>query len=114
MNRSLPIKGINYGTQAMIGFIKNKDVDGFGLFYDQYSPPLYTWILNKTNDIKTAEEILLNSFLKIWKTIHLYDSSKCKLFIWMLQVTAKEIKRYLEPLQYGETEPGTQKMPCEK
>ena len=96
MSSSLQIKRIAYQDEKVIDSIKNRDVDSFGLFYDQYSPALYSWILSKTSDSKISEEILLNSFLRIWKTIHLYDSSRCKFFIWMLQITAQELKRYSE------------------
>ena len=92
MSSSLQIKNIACQDKIVIDSIKNRDVESFEIFYDQYSPALYGWILSKMNDSKLSEEILLNSFLRIWEKIHLYDSSKCKFFIWMLQITSIEIK----------------------
>ncbi len=111
MNSSLLIKNISNREKDVVNSIKNRDLESFGLFYDQYSPALYAWLLSKTNDSKISEEILLGSFLKIWQTIHLYDPSRCKFFIWLLQVCAREMKKYSEKkfqesgkFAYNETE----------
>ena len=95
MKSSFLIKQEGNHIQDAIAVIKNRNIQQFGVLYDQYSPSLYSWILSKTNDVKRSELILERSFLSIWQTIHSYDPDKCKFFIWMLQVTCREMQKPL-------------------
>jgi RNA polymerase sigma-70 factor (ECF subfamily) len=55
--------------------------------YDHYSGALYSVILRVVRDEDVAQEVLQDAFLKIWNKIDSYDSSKGRLFTWMLNVT---------------------------
>ncbi len=55
--------------------------------YDHYSGALYSVVLRVVRDEDIAQEVLQDAFLKIWEKIDSYDSSKGKLFTWMLNVT---------------------------
>lgn len=44
-------------------------------------------MLRVIKDEDIAQEVLQDAFLKIWEKIDSYDSSKGKLFTWMLNVT---------------------------
>jgi RNA polymerase sigma factor (sigma-70 family) len=48
---------------------------------------LYGVVLRVIKDEDIAQEVLQDAFLKIWEKIDSYDSSKGKLFTWMLNVT---------------------------
>ena len=88
------IKTIKHKSKVDPVYPGGRDILKFELLYDECAPALYSWILTKTNDTAIAEEILVNSFIAMWKNIHLYDPSKCKFFIWMLQLTVKEIMQH--------------------
>lgn len=55
--------------------------------YRHYSGALYGVILRVIKNEDIAQEVLQDSFLKIWDKIETYDPSKGKLFTWMLNVT---------------------------
>ena len=55
--------------------------------YDHYSGALYGVVLRVIKNEDIAQEVLQDAFLKIWDKIESYDSSKGKLFTWMLNVT---------------------------
>jgi RNA polymerase sigma factor (sigma-70 family) len=54
--------------------------------YDHYSAALFGVICRIVRQEAIAEEILQDVFVKIWDKIEGYDSSKGKLFTWMLNI----------------------------
>lgn len=57
-----------------------------GVLYDQYSPALYGVILRIVQSQPTAEDVLQETFVKIWKNADAYDASKGRLFTWMISI----------------------------
>ena len=55
--------------------------------YDHYSGALYGVVLRVVRNEEIAQEVLQDAFLKIWDKIDSYESSKGRLFTWMLNVT---------------------------
>jgi len=51
--------------------------------YDQYSDALYGIILRTVSDEGFAEDVLQQTFVKIWNAIDQYDEGKGALFTWM-------------------------------
>ncbi|WP_442591193.1 RNA polymerase sigma factor [Pedobacter sp. AW31-3R] len=54
--------------------------------YKMYAPSLLGIILKVIKFDDIAEDVLQESFVKIWKSIHKYDPDKGKLFTWMAKV----------------------------
>jgi RNA polymerase sigma factor (sigma-70 family) len=54
--------------------------------YDHYSGALYAVILNIVPDKDIASDVLQEVFVKIWKQIETYDTTKGRLFTWMLNI----------------------------
>ncbi len=57
----------------------------FGL-YDKYSGALYGVILRVCNREDVAQDVLQESFLKIWRNIDQYDASKGKFYTWAYRI----------------------------
>lgn len=66
--------------------VKRGDQEAFAQLYDRYSAALFGIILKVVKDQARAEEVLQDSFVKIWKSIHSYDPSKGRPFTWMLNI----------------------------
>ncbi|MCH2215670.1 MAG: sigma-70 family RNA polymerase sigma factor [Flavobacteriales bacterium] len=62
------------------------DVKAMDLLYDHYSDALYGVVLRKVGDEAAASDILQESFVKIWKRSKQYDSSKGRLFTWLVRI----------------------------
>ena len=67
--------------------LKGRDNGAFGYLYGHYSGALYSIILQIVNDQSLANDVLQEAFVNIWRRIDSYDSSKGRLFTWMLNVT---------------------------
>lgn len=77
---------ISISEEELVALLKDKDQRGFTILYNNYSSALYG-VLNKiiqSND--DANDLLQDTFLKIWKNIDNYDSSKGSIFTWMMNI----------------------------
>jgi RNA polymerase sigma factor (sigma-70 family) len=70
--------------------LQQKDKTALSYLYDNYSAALYGIVYRILQSEELAEEILQDVFLKIWDKIETYDSSKGKLFTWMLNVARNQ------------------------
>lgn len=75
-----------YTEQELVSLLKNRDNKAFGYLYDHYSGALYSIILQILNDAELASDVLQDVFVNIWRKIESYDSTKGRLFTWMLNV----------------------------
>lgn len=66
--------------------LKQRSDKAFNYLYDNYSGALYGIIHSIISNTETANDILQDVFLNIWKKIESYDPSKGRLFTWMLNV----------------------------
>ena len=76
-----------YSEAELITLLKAKNQKAFSYLYDNYSKALFLVSYRILNDTEEAEDSLQNSFVKIWNSFDLYDSSKGKLYTWMLNIT---------------------------
>ncbi|MCI4650272.1 sigma-70 family RNA polymerase sigma factor [Phaeodactylibacter sp.] len=70
----------------IIDLLSKKQQRGITLLYEHYSPALYNIILRIVQSEEIAEETLQDSYLKIWDNFSKYDSSKGRLFTWMVRI----------------------------
>lgn len=67
--------------------LQKQDQQAFAYLYDNYSAALYGIIFKMVEAKELAEDIMQEAFLKIWNNFSNYDSSKGRLFTWMLNLT---------------------------
>ena len=75
-----------YTELELVSLLKNRDNKAFGYLYDNYSASLYTIISQIVNDVELANDVLQEVFINIWRKIESYDSTKGRLFTWMLNI----------------------------
>lgn len=63
--------------------LRERNSLSFRQLYKLYSASLLGIILRVVPAREIAEDILQDTFVKIWRSLHLYDPSKAKLFTWM-------------------------------
>ena len=83
----MPTATKSYSQEELLRSIQKKDKAAFGMLYDTYSAVLFGVICKSNPDLKFCEEILQQSFVKIWQNISNYDPSKQRLLAWMLVIT---------------------------
>src|SRR3954469_1283814 len=80
--------------------LKTKSRDAFAELYDKYSAAIYGIICKIILNTNIAEELLQDVFVKVWKNIDKYDSSKGSLFTWMLQISRNTCIDYLRTREH--------------
>lgn len=70
--------------------LRAKDRSALEYLYDHYSGALYGAIFRIIQKDTVAEEVLQDVFLKIWDKFDNYDSSRGKLFTWLLNVSRNQ------------------------
>lgn len=72
--------------EELLEQIYKKDGRAFTLLYDMYSKSLYGIIFNILKDKEESEDVLQEVFVKIWKNIDTYNTSKGRFFTWILNI----------------------------
>ncbi len=81
------MKKLNLPEEKIICLLKARDKKGFDLLYKLYSGCLYNIALKIVHSREIAEDVLQDSFIKIWKNIDTYNASKGSLFTFILNIT---------------------------
>jgi RNA polymerase sigma factor (sigma-70 family) len=76
-----------YSEDELVSLLQNRDVQAFSYLYDNYCGALYGIIYKMVEDKELAEDILQESFVKIWNNFSNYNNAKGRLFTWMLNIT---------------------------
>jgi len=67
--------------------LKSNNKAAYEYLYDHYAPALYGIACKIVKDSSKAEDVMQDSFIKIWKHIASFDAEKGTLFTWMLNIT---------------------------
>lgn len=82
-------KSTRYTETELIILLQSNDQSAFEYLYDHYAPALYGIICKIVNDDVRANDVMQDSFVKIWKHIKLYNGEKGTLFTWMLNISRR-------------------------
>ena len=72
--------------ENLIRLLKSGDKKGMETLYENYSAAIFGVLLRIVTEQETAEDLLQEVFVKIWKNISAYDASKGRLFTWLVNV----------------------------
>ncbi len=84
MNRVIP-KGEEENLE-LVQKIIDRDTSAFSLLYQKYSGALLQIIRQTIPSKESAEEVLQDVFVKIWQKMDQYDTTRGRLFTWMVQI----------------------------
>ncbi len=77
---------ISIAEEELVSLLKSKDQKGFNILYNNYSGALFGVINKIIQSDDDANDLLQDTFLKIWRNIDNYDSSKGSIFTWMMNI----------------------------
>ncbi|MBC7851637.1 MAG: sigma-70 family RNA polymerase sigma factor [Chitinophagaceae bacterium] len=77
---------VTYNEPDLVSLLKSRDDHAFAYLYDNYSGALYGIILQIVNNAELSNDVLQEVFINIWRKIETYDSSKGRLYTWMLNI----------------------------
>jgi RNA polymerase sigma factor (sigma-70 family) len=82
----LLISKITYGEAELVMLLQQRNNQAFTYLYDNYSNALYGIVKQIVADKESANDVLQEVFINIWRKIESYDISKGRLFTWMLNI----------------------------
>ena len=88
-----------YTEDDLVEMLKKSDQTLFSILYDNYSRALLGVIKKVIIDDEIAEDVLQDSFVKIWNNKSMYDSSKGRLYTWMLNIVRNTSIDYMRSKQ---------------
>lgn len=77
---------ISIAEEELVSLLKSKDQKGFNILYNNYSGALFGVINKIIQSDDDANDLLQDTFLKIWRNIDNYDPSKGSIFTWMMNI----------------------------
>jgi RNA polymerase sigma-70 factor (ECF subfamily) len=73
-------------VENLLHMLQQKSEKGFSQLYDNYAEALFSVIFQIVERKAIAEDLLQDTFVKIWKKIDTYDETKGTLYTWMLNI----------------------------
>ncbi|MEO1053737.1 MAG: RNA polymerase sigma factor [Bacteroidota bacterium] len=75
-----------YTEQQLCAALKYRDTEALKYLIDNYQVVLSNIVIKIVQSEDLTEEVLQDTFLKVWNRIDDYDRSKGRLFTWMLNI----------------------------
>lgn len=77
---------VNSTEQSLVAALKSGDQKTIAIIYRMYAPALMGIISRIIKFDEIAEDVLQETFVKIWKSIDQYQESRGRLFTWMARL----------------------------
>lgn len=71
----------------IVELLQERNEKAISLLYEHYGDTLYGVAHKVVRNEELAQDVVQESFVKIWKKSDSYDSSKAKLFTWLFRIT---------------------------
>ncbi len=71
----------------IVELLQERNEKAISLLYEHYGDTLFGVAYKVVRDEELAQDVLQESFVKIWKKSDSYDSTKAKLFTWLFRIT---------------------------
>jgi RNA polymerase sigma factor (sigma-70 family) len=75
-----------YTEDELVMLLKSKNEQAFAYLYDNYSAAINGVIYRLVDNVELAEDVLQETFVKIWNNLSNYDPIKGRLFTWMINI----------------------------
>ena len=72
--------------KEIVSLLEKGDKKAINLLYENYADALFGVIKKIISDDDIAQDVLQESFVKIWRYAKKYDASKAKLFTWLYRI----------------------------
>lgn len=81
--------------EKLIESFKDKNETAFSYIYDHYSSALFGVIIRMVEDTEKANDILQESFIKIWNNADKFDPEVARLYTWMHRICRNTTLNYM-------------------
>lgn len=77
---------ISLTEEELVHSLRNREKIAVEALYDMYSASLFGVIFRIVNETTLAEDVLQETFVKIWNSFSGYSTDKGRLFTWMVNI----------------------------
>jgi RNA polymerase sigma-70 factor (ECF subfamily) len=81
--------------QALIERLKRRDPQALAELYDRYGRIAYSLVLRVVRDQAIAEDLVQETFLRVWNRVHSIDSERGAIGPWLLAIARNRAIDYL-------------------
>jgi RNA polymerase sigma-70 factor, ECF subfamily len=81
--------------RALLDRLKRRDPQALAQLYDLYGRMAYSLVLRVVRDKGVAEDLVQETFLRVWNRVHSVDSEKGSLGAWLLAIARNRALDYL-------------------
>ena len=85
----------NDGDKDLVLRLQSRDPQAMGDLYDRYGRIMYSLIFRIVRNTSVAEDLVQETFLRIWNRVHGFDPEKGALSPWVLAVARNRAIDYL-------------------
>ncbi len=79
--------------------LKRRDAQSAVALYDRYGKLIYSIILRAVGNQATAEDLVQETFLRVWTRVHTFDEQRGNFEGWLVTVARNRAFDYLRALQ---------------
>lgn len=72
--------------EELVYLLKIRDTAGLEYLYDHYSKALYNIIYQVLQNEEYTEDVLQETYIKIWNSFDMFDTTKGRLYTWMSNI----------------------------
>lgn len=87
-------------TFEIVELINLRDRIGFNLLYDQFTPLVFGVCHKFVSNKEAAEDLVQETFIKVWKNISQFDPDKASFSTWLLNIARYTAIDYLRSKSY--------------
>jgi RNA polymerase sigma-70 factor, ECF subfamily len=88
--------------RELVTRLKSRDPQAAGVLYDRYGKLLYSVILRAVGTPATAEDLVHETFLRVWNRIHNFDEVHGNMEAWLVTVARNRAFDYRRSLNDSE------------
>ena len=88
----------------LVARLKRRDPDALAQLYDRYGRMIYSLVLRVVRNEAVAEDLVQETFLRIWNRVHGFDQERGALGAWVLAVARNRAIDYLRSIQNREVD----------
>lgn len=83
----------------LVARLKRRDPEAMSTLYDRYGRVMYSLILRVVRNESVAEDLVQETFLRVWNRVHGFDQDRGALGPWVLAVARNRAIDYLRSVQ---------------
>ena len=95
-----PPRYTNISEDELIQRLKQQDESAMTILYDNYSAAIYGMIMRIVKSEAVAEDVMQESFVKIWTSFEQYNVEKGRLFTWIINIAKNTAIDKIRSKQY--------------